>query len=115
VQLRLGGQVSVAMRKSPVVTARGGIEPPTFRFSGWGENRSEMYVLVKLDELDRSCGVRVRSLNGVADNERMKTNRCDAVAIELGGLQCSWSKPQDSDSGVNSSIDRASSYPAILR
>jgi hypothetical protein len=34
--------------------ARGGIEPPTFRFSGGGEVKCETFVLVKLDELDQS-------------------------------------------------------------
>jgi len=51
------------MSQYPV--ARGGIEPPTFRFSGGGDARSETFVLVKLDE---------RNPDGVADTERMKTN-----------------------------------------
>jgi hypothetical protein len=36
------------------LVARGGIEPPTFRFSGGGEVRSKTFVLVKLEELDQS-------------------------------------------------------------
>ena len=36
------------------LVARGGIEPPTFRFSGGGEATCGTFVLVKVDELDQS-------------------------------------------------------------
>jgi hypothetical protein len=54
------------------IVATSGIEPPTFRFSGGSDLRSETFVLVKLDELDASRGFRARGTTGVADTERMK-------------------------------------------
>src|SRR6516165_9941115 len=43
--------------------ARGGIEPPTFRFSGGRDVTYEAFVLVKLDELDQSWGSRAHNPN----------------------------------------------------
>ena len=58
----------------PTSVARGGIEPPTFRFSGGGEVRCEAFVLVKLDELDQFRRFRTRNPNRMADAERIKTD-----------------------------------------
>ena len=57
-----------------MLVARGGIEPPTFRFSGGREIRCEAFVLVKLDELDQFRRFRTRNPNRMADAERMKTH-----------------------------------------
>jgi hypothetical protein len=66
------------MQLSPLpalmLVARGGIEPPTFRFSGGREIRCEAFVLVKLDELDQFRRFRTRNPNRMADAEGMKTH-----------------------------------------
>ncbi len=54
--------------------ARGGIEPPTFRFSGGGEFRWKAFMLVKLDELDQFRRFRAHNPNRMADAERIKTD-----------------------------------------
>ena len=66
--------VEKARGKQLLVVARGGIEPPTFRFSGRGAVRSETSALVKLDELEPSWRFRACNTSGAGDAERMKTN-----------------------------------------
>ena len=81
------------------LVARGGIEPPTFRFSGGRDVTYEAFVLVKLDELDQSWGSRAHNPNPVADTERMKTQpmirRAQAARRGNMGRRTSQRRPRN--------------------
>ena len=54
-RIRMGAEPedeNSVLRTALMLVARGGIEPPTFRFSGGRDVRCETFVLVKLDELE---------------------------------------------------------------